>query len=129
MHRHNIIYRDLKPENILLDRNGYLKLADYGFATLDDEKAWTVCGTPDYQAPEIISRRGASKASDFWALGVLIFEMLTGNAPFKSLSNNRREIHRRILSGKYCIPDYVSPVAADLIRKLLQVNVVFEAFQ
>eukprot|EP00210_Caulerpa_lentillifera_P004088 g3900.t1 len=122
MHEMNIIYRDLKPENILIDKNGYLRLSDYGFATIADSAALTLCGTPDYQAPEIISRQGAHKASDFWALGVLIFEMLTGDAPFKSPTDDPWDTYRRILSGRFYIPDYVSHTAANLIVALLQVD-------
>eukprot|EP00210_Caulerpa_lentillifera_P000268 g261.t1 len=122
MHRMNIIYRDLKPENILIDRNGYLRLSDYGFATIADSTALTLCGTPDYQAPEIILRKGARKASDYWALGILIFEMLTGDAPFKALTDDPLDTYRLIVSGKFHIPRFVSSAAADLITKLLQVD-------
>jgi len=127
MHSMSILYRDLKPENMLIGKNGYLVLADYGFATIDDGQAWTVCGTPDYQAPEIISKQGASKASDCWALGILIYELLCGNAPFKSPEDDRWDTHKRILFGKFHIPVYVSDTAADLITKLLQVRTRFVA--
>ena len=71
---------DLKPENILMDGNGNLKLADLGFAKLVFEggRAYTVCGTPDYLAPEVIEHRGATRGSDYWALGILIFEFISG---------------------------------------------------
>ena len=73
---------DLKPENILLDGNGNLKLADLGFAKLVFEggRAYTVCGTPDYLAPEVIEHRGATRGSDYWALGILLFEFIAGCA-------------------------------------------------
>ena len=72
--------RDLKPENILMDGSGNLKLADLGFAKLVFEggRAYTVCGTPDYLAPEVIEHRGATRGSDYWALGILIFEFISG---------------------------------------------------
>jgi CRP-like cAMP-binding protein len=82
MHRMHIIYRDLKPENLILDSNGYLKIVDFGLAKVTTEKTYTLCGTPDYLAPEIILSRGHDKAVDYWALGVLIFEMCAGVAPF-----------------------------------------------
>ena len=74
------IVSDLKPENILMDGNGNLKLADLGFAKLVFEggRAYTVCGTPDYLAPEVIEHRGATRGSDYWALGILIFEFISG---------------------------------------------------
>ncbi|KAJ0409281.1 hypothetical protein P43SY_006778 [Pythium insidiosum] len=78
MHSKSIAYRDLKPENILLDNEGYMKLADFGLAKLVTDRTWTLCGTPDYLAPEIILNKGHDKAVDYWALGILIYELLTG---------------------------------------------------
>ena len=80
LHSNGYVYRDLKPENILMDGRGNLKLADLGFAKLVFEggRAYTVCGTPDYLAPEVIEHRGATRGSDYWALGILIFEFIAG---------------------------------------------------
>jgi len=84
LHERHIVYRDLKPENLLIDQRGYIKLADFGLAKKIalGSKTFTVCGTPEYMSPELIGRKGHNKAVDYWSVGILIFEMLSGMPPF-----------------------------------------------
>ncbi|XP_060583596.1 cAMP-dependent protein kinase catalytic subunit PRKX-like isoform X3 [Ruditapes philippinarum] len=117
LHSRSIVYRDLKPENLLLDRDGHLKITDFGFAKKLLDRTWTLCGTPEYLAPEIIQSKGYNKAVDWWALGILLFEMIVGFPPF--FDDQPFGIYEKILSGKIDWPRHLDPVVKDLIKKLL----------
>eukprot|EP00644_Phytophthora_capsici_P009168 jgi/Phyca11/504237/fgenesh2_kg.PHYCAscaffold_6_\ len=117
LHAQHIIYRDLKPENLLITSEGSLKITDFGFAKIVEDKTWTLCGTPEYLAPEIIQSKGHGKSVDWWALGVLIYEMLAGYPPF--YDENPFGIYQKILDGKVDFPKHIDSKAKDLIKKLL----------
>ena len=93
------LHRDLKPENLLLDKQGYIKICDFGFAKVVPDQTFTLCGTPEYLAPEIISNVGHGLAVDWWATGILIFEMLTGDPPF--VADDPMELYQQILRGAF----------------------------
>jgi CRP-like cAMP-binding protein len=120
MHEKSIIYRDLKPENLILDSNGYLKVVDFGLAKYCTDKSWTLCGTPDYLAPEIILSKGHNKGVDYWSLGVLIYEMSAGFVPF--YSDDPMEVYQLILGGDLKFPSHMSRAVVDLIQKLMNPN-------
>eukprot|EP00764_Aduncisulcus_paluster_P004501 gnl/Carplike_NY0171/1732_a2338_825.p1 GENE.gnl/Carplike_NY0171/1732_a2338_825~~gnl/Carplike_NY0171/1732_a2338_825.p1 ORF type:complete len:350 (+),score=61.70 gnl/Carplike_NY0171/1732_a2338_825:24-1073(+) len=120
LHSKHIIYRDLKPENILLDKQGHIKLADYGFAKKIEDQTYTLCGTPEYLAPEIIRGSGHSFAADWWAFGVLIYEMLAGVPPFYGA--NTKQTYQKVLQGRIHFPSSWDKTTVSFLRALLNPN-------
>lgn len=123
LHEYNVIYRDLKPENILLDYTGHIALCDFGLCKLNmkgQEKTNTFCGTPEYLAPELLLAQGYTKVVDWWTLGVLFYEMLTGLPPF--YDENVNEMYRKILQDPLRFPEDMDREAKSLIQGLLERN-------
>lgn len=120
LHHFDILYRDLKPENILIDADGHVRLVDFGFAKQTKERTFTLCGTVDYLAPEVIQNRGHHKASDWWALGILIFEMLAGYPPF--YNHDQFLAYQKIVSGKIEFPRHFDYAVKQLLRKMLHTD-------
>uniref|UniRef100_A0A669ELG2 Ribosomal protein S6 kinase n=1 Tax=Oreochromis niloticus TaxID=8128 RepID=A0A669ELG2_ORENI len=123
LHQKGIIYRDLKPENIMLNSQGHVKLTDFGLckeSIHDGTVTHTFCGTIEYMAPEILMRSGHNRAVDWWSLGALMYDMLTGAPPFTG--ENRKKTIDKILKCKLSLPPYLTQEARDLLKKLLKRN-------
>lgn len=123
LHSQGIIYRDLKPENIMLNSQGHIKLTDFGLCKESIHEGvvtHTFCGTIEYMAPEILVRSGHNRAVDWWSLGALMYDMLTGSPPFTA--ENRKKTMDKIMKGKLVLPPYLTPDARDLVKKFLKRN-------
>jgi serine/threonine protein kinase len=121
LHSNGVLYRDLKPENILIDLDGHIKLTDFGLSKRNmdrDSLTYTYCGSPEYMSPEMLRRSGHGIAVDFYSLGALLFEMLTGLPPYYNA--NRNLMYNKIHYEDLVIPNYISRTARSLISGLLE---------
>lgn len=121
LHQNGIVYRDMKPENLLLDADGHIRLTDFGLSKDSlhgDAITHTFCGTPEYLAPEVIRQEGYGKAVDWWALGVLVYEMLQGLPPF--YDKNLRDMYDAILHHPVPFPRSFSKEVKLLINGLME---------
>jgi len=134
LHGRGILHRDLKPENILLSADGHICLTDFGLAKdfssgtgAPDDNEWdgrarTICGTQEYMAPEMVAQQGYGKAADFWSLGCIAYEMLSGRPPFLS-KKGAKDLFRKIMTERVKMPDATSSAAHILLKGLLNRNV------
>merc|ERR1719400_2868095 len=121
LHDAKIIHRDLKLGNIFLNDNMEIKLGDFGLATkvdYDGERKRTLCGTPNYIAPEVLQKKGHSFEVDIWSLGCILYTLLVGKPPFET--QTLKDTYTRIKNNEYHIPQKVGPLARKMIFKLLQ---------
>lgn len=129
LHEKGIVYRDLKPENLMVDEEEKVKIIDFGLSKIiDKDRTSTVCGSPEYMAPEIIRKNAYSYSVDYWSLGILLYEMLCGyilnrHPPFQG--ENYQEICQAILRGSIEFTRSIDPVSKDLVRKLLHTEPAF----
>ncbi|GMM35749.1 hypothetical protein DASC09_030740 [Saccharomycopsis crataegensis] len=120
LHNFDVIYRDLKPENILIDYQGHIALCDFGLCKMDmgkDDRTDTFCGTPEYLAPELLLGQGYTRSVDWWTLGILLYEMLTGLPPF--YDEDVSTMYKKILGSPLKFPEIFDSHAKDFLERIL----------
>mmetsp|Transcript_9372 Transcript_9372/g.9354 ORF Transcript_9372/g.9354 Transcript_9372/m.9354 type:complete len:441 (-) Transcript_9372:850-2172(-) len=124
LHERRIIHRDLKPENIMVDEEGYPKMIDFGTTKIVEGRTYTVVGTPHYMAPEVISGKGYGLASDYWSVGIMIYEFLCGGVPFGEEEEDPYKVYEKVLERKLAYPKCIGSKlkAAPIIEHLLNRN-------
>ncbi|XP_036418519.1 serine/threonine-protein kinase PLK1 [Colossoma macropomum] len=123
LHNNRVIHRDLKLGNLFLNDDMEVKIGDFGLATkieFDGERKKTLCGTPNYIAPEVLCKKGHSFEVDVWSLGCILYTLLVGKPPFET--SCLKETYVRIKKNEYTIPRHINPVAATLIRRMLHAD-------
>jgi serine/threonine protein kinase len=118
LHGLKIVYRDLKPENVLIAADGHIKLCDFGLSKIVQDRTWTMCGTAEYLAPEIIENAGHGLSVDWWALGVIVYEMLAGHPPFSA--DTPYQTYQRICAANFSFEPTFDKKAKDFVSALLQ---------
>lgn len=133
LHKRSIVYRDIKPENVVVDAHGHVRLVDFGFAKRVAARSWSICGTIEYLAPEVVAGRGGGFAADWWALGCMLFEMIAGRSPFRmpkraapvddeTKAADRKALFRDIREGALDFPPAMSDACRHLCAGLLRVE-------
>jgi serine/threonine protein kinase len=120
LHSNGIVYRDLKPENLVFSCEGHVKFIDFGFAKEISDRTYTLCGTPEYLAPEVVHGEGSSFSSDWWAFGILLYEFLVGRTPFAD--ENENAMYHRICRGDMTFPPGMDAITKNLLEGLLRVD-------
>lgn len=120
IHKMGLIYRDLKPENILLDYQGFIKITDFGFCKPIKDRTYTLCGTPEYIAPEVVLNKGYGQSIDWWSFGILVYEMVASYSPFSVGDPDQMVMMERIVAGKFKIPSTFSAELKNFIQNILQ---------
>lgn len=121
LHDKHVVHRDIRPENVVIDAMGYPKLIDFGFAKVVTRKTYTLCGTPEYLAPEVVLCRGHNHCVDWWAYGVLIFEMIAGYSPFAN-GSDQFVVLKNIINDNIVFPESFPADPNHLCHKLLDRN-------
>ena len=125
LHERKIIYRDIKPENIIIEKNGYLKLIDFGTAKEIEDRTKTIIGTPHYMAPEIITGEGYSFQVDFWSISICMYEFMCGEVPFGEKDEDPMEIYFAIINKNLSFPDKYIMIDKEfkhIMKKMLDKN-------